>query len=123
MYDMETLRVSYRTDSITELAYYVFDDEKPKTRVIIWARGELQPMLTQESYDRMLNTDSQVESVPEPYFCVNELYTHVTTRLAWTPVTELEMVVVTGLTPDKCREILWGITDEEDQATKVFIKN
>lgn len=116
MDNIETLKISFHTD----IAYYIFNDDRPKTRVAIWARGELQPVFTQEDYDEMLHVDSNVDGVEDPLYGPDDLYVHILAYMEWTPVTELEMMVVTGLTPNKCKKILWGIIDEEDQTTQMY---
>lgn len=119
IYSIETLRVVFRTDRKQETAYYVFDDGVPKTKVLIWARGELQPAIAQTDYDAMLGTNPNIE-VYEACYDANDLYSHITSNLVWTYPTQLEVLVVTGLTPAKCKEILWGVLSEnEDNSTEV----
>lgn len=106
MHSIETLRVAFKTDHRPDVAYYIFDGGIPKTRVVIWARGELQPIITQAEYDAMLGVDPDIEAY-ESYYDPNDLYLHITSNHPWIHPTRLEVLVVTGLTSTKCKEILW----------------
>ncbi len=126
MYEIETLRIEKpRHPRRGGHIYYAFNSSAPKTRYAVWCGGTLYPTVTEETYNTptassnvdLSEHDFDEFDLDEPVkFTLDDFYTAITTTYTWTRPTPLELLVITGLTVDNYKEILWGALEEDEES-------